>query len=32
MTAMPEGKIVCIGGDGGESDSPSNTEYFEIAW
>ena len=27
MTAMPEGKIVCIGGDGGEYNSTGNTKY-----
>jgi len=31
MTTMPEGKIVCIGGDGGESDSPRNTKFRKMA-
>ena len=30
MTAMPEGNIVCIGGDGGESVSTGNTEYTQM--
>ena len=31
MTAMPEGKIVCIGGDGGELNSPSKRDRSEYA-
>ena len=30
MTAMPEGKIVCIGGDGGELNSPSRRNRSEF--
>ena len=30
MTAMPEGKIVCIGGDGGEYNCTGNTEYPQM--
>ena len=29
MTAMPEGKFVCIGGDGGELNSPSRRDRSE---
>ena len=30
ITAMPDGKIVCIGGDGGESNSTRNTDCREL--
>ena len=30
ITAMPDGKIVCIGGDGGGSDSTRNTKFHKM--
>ena len=30
ITAMPDGKIVCIGGDGGELNSPSRRDRSEF--